>query len=237
MWSSLRKFAIIGSGLSATPLYVMKNSAINIIFFLVFYSSVFCQTNLLTGIVIDSLKREPLIGATINLEPDNYWTTTDINGEYNFKNLPIGTYQFICKYLGHQDYVDSINISDTSIHTIKNIELFAVYYPPVVFKDTVISGYYTNGFEYSGIRLCGNKNEVWHLEPNDSLSNMHTNLWLKVKDKTKLSSHTRPEIFITVEGKMTIQGKYINVSRLKRAFIVEKVLKIMLPEGNDCNNK
>ena len=213
----------------------MKKPIINIISsLLIICSTLFGQSKSISGLVVDSANGKPL-SALILLRGTNFNVLSDSSGEFKIHDLPNGNYQLSCRYVGYNEYLDSISISDSTTEIFKNIKLSEVFYPPKEYKDTVISGYYTGSKYNNGIELCGRKNESWLLIPNNSLRNLHKNMWLQLSDEDKVSINGWPKIFITVKGKMSISGLVISVNNYKVEFIVEKVYEIMLADEGDCN--
>ena len=70
-----------------------------LIFFFVFNG--FSQKARITGVVLDLNTGNPLPGATINLEPANRRTTSDLNGKYSFSNLTEGSYTITSNFISY----------------------------------------------------------------------------------------------------------------------------------------
>ena len=62
----------------------------------------FAQTVTLYGEVVDARTREPLIGATVQLENTRIGTVTDIDGKYQLANVTPGSYNLTAGYLGYE---------------------------------------------------------------------------------------------------------------------------------------
>lgn len=77
-------------------------SIIATLFFL-FASVTFAQTGVgkLSGVIIDTDTKEPLIGANLLIEGSNMGAATDINGEYFILNITPGTYTIRASYVGY----------------------------------------------------------------------------------------------------------------------------------------
>lgn len=54
------------------------------------------------GKVTDAKTGEPLSGATISLEDTHFATIANLDGSYQLKNIPAGTYELEIKYVGYQ---------------------------------------------------------------------------------------------------------------------------------------
>jgi len=68
-------------------------------------------TGKLAGTVYDSKNNEPLVGANVILQETILGATTDLDGNYFIINIPPGTYQVECLFIGYT----SIIISDVKI--------------------------------------------------------------------------------------------------------------------------
>lgn len=62
----------------------------------------FAQHTVLTGKVIDSTDKFSLPGATVRISEGNRYTVSGQNGNFEFLNLPAGTYTVSVNYLGYQ---------------------------------------------------------------------------------------------------------------------------------------
>ena len=72
-----------------------------LLFFLVITSALAAQTVTLYGNVVDARTREPLIGATVQLEGTSIGTVTDIDGNYRLPGVAPGSYSLSAGYLGY----------------------------------------------------------------------------------------------------------------------------------------
>jgi hypothetical protein len=73
-------------------------------------------TTELTGLVIDKLSNEALVGVEVTIEGTNEKTYTDFDGQFQFKNLQPG------KYTLHTSYI-SYNMLVTEVANLKNGEI------------------------------------------------------------------------------------------------------------------
>jgi TonB-dependent receptor len=53
-----------------------------------------------------------LPGATIMLDSAKYGASTDLNGHFQLINIPFGTYQIKVSFIGYQDYIDTITVTE-----------------------------------------------------------------------------------------------------------------------------
>ena len=68
----------------------------------------------ISGIITDSKTKEPLTGATIQIEGTNFGTIADIDGNFDFQNLNPGKYRLNIKYIAYQDVTVEAQVSPTS---------------------------------------------------------------------------------------------------------------------------
>ncbi len=68
-------------------------------------------SNRISGIVEDKDSKERIPLVAIQLTELERWTTSDMNGEFNFKNIPSGTYTIQASCLGFEKYERVITIS------------------------------------------------------------------------------------------------------------------------------
>lgn len=74
----------------------------------------FAQTTVLKGKIMDSNDKFSLPGATLRIAEGNKFTISDQNGNFEFLNLPTGTYTLSVDYLGYQHYEQKISSSQGS---------------------------------------------------------------------------------------------------------------------------
>ena len=76
-----------------------------------FGTHLFSQTTaLIKGRVIDEKNDNPLSGANLLLVETNTGISSDINGEFVFKDLKAGTYHLKVQYLGYYDFSEKISL-------------------------------------------------------------------------------------------------------------------------------
>lgn len=79
--------------------------------FLLSYQSVFSQYKF-KGTVFDA-NSEPLIGATVQLEPGSYSAIVGLDGSFNIKSIPSDTYKLIISYVGYKSLQENIEIKNS----------------------------------------------------------------------------------------------------------------------------
>jgi hypothetical protein len=79
------------------------------------------------GKVIDSKTHEPLVGATVQLQngSSKYTAAVNLDGSYNFKNIPAGKYSLDINFVGYEhSQSQTITVkSDNDVVAVNNIEL------------------------------------------------------------------------------------------------------------------
>ncbi|MGV3502217.1 MAG: TonB-dependent receptor [Adhaeribacter sp.] len=73
----------------------------------------FSQLNI-SGIVTDAATGAPLPGASIRIGDTRYGATTDLQGGFQLRNLPGGTYQLVATYVGYKTYRQSLQVQQSS---------------------------------------------------------------------------------------------------------------------------
>ena len=59
----------------------------------------------ISGRILDKDSNEPLVGVSISIDSTSFEEISDINGNYDFHNIPPGTYKIRVKYLSYQSLV------------------------------------------------------------------------------------------------------------------------------------
>lgn len=92
---------------------IKKTSILLVLLFSIYSNTVFSQ-NLISikGKVVDKKTGEPVIAAAVNLKEIERWTTTNENGQFEFKNISPKTYTLQVQYLCYEFYSSSIYIID-----------------------------------------------------------------------------------------------------------------------------
>ena len=73
--------------------------------FLLFPSLLPAQTGLVTGRVIDEITREPLPSANVQLIGTTIGGSTDLEGRFLLRGVPVGTYQLRASIIGYRQTV------------------------------------------------------------------------------------------------------------------------------------
>ena len=91
--------------------------------FLFCLSTLFGQSFDISGKITDGQNGEPLIGANVVIQWDDFNTgaATNSDGEYTIQNVPIGNYTLNVSYIGYEDHEATIAVNENSV--IFNIQL------------------------------------------------------------------------------------------------------------------
>src|SRR5450432_2575534 len=89
-------------------------------FFLFIATAGFCQFSEIKGKVASRRNREMLAGAFVNCTGGGHHfnTSTDPDGEFKFRNLPMGPYDIAIEYVGYTTYQTHVDLADN-----KKVEL------------------------------------------------------------------------------------------------------------------
>ncbi len=68
----------------------------------------------ISGEVLDSHRREPIVGATLTIEGSYLWAVTDREGSFTIDQIPNGEHQLSISYLGYISKTISVNIDNES---------------------------------------------------------------------------------------------------------------------------
>ncbi|MFZ4262324.1 TonB-dependent receptor [Sphingobacterium sp. HJSM2_6] len=83
-------------------------------YLLLLFTFIFCYSNaqsILRGKIMDSKDQFSLPGATIKLKEGNRYTVSDGNGNFEFLNLPVGTYHLSINYLGFKHFQQTVEVN------------------------------------------------------------------------------------------------------------------------------
>ena len=72
----------------------------------------------ISGLVVDALSGEPLIGTNVAVEGTSLGASTDLNGEYIIPNVPAGTHTIVFRYIGYKD-IDEANVQVNAGETLE----------------------------------------------------------------------------------------------------------------------
>jgi iron complex outermembrane recepter protein len=90
----------------------MKYSILIITLAMGFATQKMCAQNKIMGSIKDENTQESLVNATIYITDLNMGATADVNGHYEFANVPNGNYLFEIKYVGYKNKTERIKIDN-----------------------------------------------------------------------------------------------------------------------------
>ncbi len=97
----------------------MKNLLITTVF-LFFSFFAFAQTGQLKGNIKDGTNQEPVIGANVLIEGLGTGASTDIEGNFVVKNVPVGTYNIVISYVGYvSKKIEGVKIEAGKVLTLE----------------------------------------------------------------------------------------------------------------------
>jgi TonB-dependent receptor len=77
----------------------------------------------LKGKIKDAVSGEPLVGATVVLKDTKYGSSAGLDGSFEIKNIPLGTYDIIIRYIGYEVKSKSVEVKTKSDNISLNFEL------------------------------------------------------------------------------------------------------------------
>ncbi|GAB4333038.1 MAG: TonB-dependent receptor [Calditrichia bacterium] len=97
-------------------------------------------TGTIAGKVLDGRRKFPLIGAEIQIKGQSIGAATDLDGYYEIRNVPAGTYVLIASYLGYREVYKTDVVVKPQRTTFLNFELL----PTEIAGETVTvtAGYF-----------------------------------------------------------------------------------------------
>lgn len=92
--------------------------AITIIFLSIF---AFGQrpSGIIKGFVYEKSSGEPVLFCNVYLNGTNYGTSTDINGYFVLSNIKDGDYELMIKYVGYDNYEESVSVTNGGVKSLK----------------------------------------------------------------------------------------------------------------------
>lgn len=101
----------------------MKKLFIISAFLLFSVQSIFSQSTI-TGVVTDSVAKDPLIGANVHLLGTAFGSAVDIEGNYRISKVPAGNYTIRVSYIGYKTKEQKISLKENEILKL-NFQLVA----------------------------------------------------------------------------------------------------------------
>ena len=137
----------------------MKTNLI-ILFLFVFSISISAQnrTGIIKGTVSDKISKEGLAGANILITGTTIGTSTNIDGEFEFVNIPVGTQTLRFSYIGYETIIKTDVAVRPGRITFVNVELN----PTTIESDeiSVTAGYFHNKDEANVNMVSFNAEEI-----------------------------------------------------------------------------
>ena len=119
------------------------------VLFIMLTASVVTETGNLKGKITDAKTGEPLVGANVVVLNQNCGAASDINGEYEIKNIPVGTYSVKISYVGYKPKIVHDVIIESGRTNLLNAKLETDF---VLNEITIIEK--KPQFEKSSINAC-----------------------------------------------------------------------------------
>lgn len=95
------------------------NVKLKIFFLSIFCTTITAQTVTIKGHIHDRKRDEPLSFCNIIIQELKYTTASDIDGNFKFENVPLGTYKIKAIYFGYGDTIVEISITNKTTYELK----------------------------------------------------------------------------------------------------------------------
>ncbi len=102
------------------------------------------------GTIVDGATGDILIGANVIIDGTSLGAASDLNGQYNIRNIPAGTYSIVYKYLGYRQQV----MTEIKLLPGKTMEIEVTLQPEVIEGETVVISAQVGGHGLD-IPVCG----------------------------------------------------------------------------------
>ena len=123
----------------------MKNTIMVFAIWILYSLSLHSQTNVAMGIikgkVIDAESKVELVGAHLIIQENHVGTSTDVKGEFEIDNVPVGSYTILSRYIGYEQVIKTDIIVRVERITYVNFELQASSIE--ISNEAVTAGYFS----------------------------------------------------------------------------------------------
>jgi hypothetical protein len=201
----------------------MKRTIILTILFLGSYFFSPAQTASVKGVITDTISKQNLSNTVISLlrlkDSILYkFTRSDAKGNFDFKNLKAGSYILLVTYPTYADYVDHINLTDSSSFDLKvPMTLKAHLLKEVIVRQTI-----------SAIKIKGDTTEYaadsFKVQPNASVEDLLKKLpGMQVDKNGQITAQGEKVQKVLIDGEEFFGDDPTLVTQNLRADMVDKV--------------
>ena len=81
------------------------------------FTQLIAQNGSITGQITDAENNDPLIGANVIVEGTNMGAATDVNGNYNILNVPVGAVTIMVSYIGYEEKTQDLTLTFCLLYT------------------------------------------------------------------------------------------------------------------------
>ena len=96
----------------------MKSYLIVLLMIFMSVTTGFCQFATIKGQLTDAATKEYVTGAQVILNNGMFQTTTNTTGQFSFENITAGTYDLMIQFIGYENDITTISISEGEIKTL-----------------------------------------------------------------------------------------------------------------------
>lgn len=156
----------------------------------------------ITGTVVDAKDKQPLIGASVQVEGTTHTVVTDIDGKFTITGLKAGTYSLIVKYVAYQTRtVSNVKTSNNGQATPLTIELKA---DEQTLGEVHVTGVAKRNTATSMIQMTRNSEVI--------VSNV------SAQEISRTQDGNAGEVIRRIPGVSIIEGKFVMVRGLSQRY-------------------
>lgn len=170
---------------------------------------------IIKGTVIDENTGEPLIGVTVLVKGTKLGAWTDVKGNFRIKNVPVGQYSLLLKYVGHS--TAEITLVDVLPEEVTLVEA-TMTEKRIVANEVVVSARASKNTEAALLMKRRNADSF-----QDAISS---------EDISRSSSSDAAEAIKRVTGATTVGGKHVFIRGLGERYSSTQLNGAVIPSSD-----
>jgi TonB-dependent receptor len=98
------------------------NKRFLLLYLIVFFASGLFASGTISGIVKDAETGESIIGCNILLQGTSLGNVTDLDGKFEIKNVPNGTYNIVFSFISYEKFISKVLVKDANVFLEVNLK-------------------------------------------------------------------------------------------------------------------